>query len=198
MGFPDGSAVKNLPANAGDVYSILVSGYPLDKEMATHSSILAWKIPWTEEPGEQVNMGSRRVRHDLATKQQQQIQSSNLLLGIFLKKTKIWKDMWTLMFSAALFRVAKTWEQLKCPSTEECTKIMECYATQPHKEGNLAICDNVGWPRRYYGKWRFQLLWNIKNEQTQQSRNRLIGTESKLVVTKGEEFGGLGKRGEGD
>ena len=41
-------------------------------------------------------------------------------------------------------------------------------------------------------------MWNIKNELTQQSRNRLIGTESKLVVTKGEEFGGLGKRGEGD
>ena len=153
VSFPGGSAVKNLPANAGDVYSILGSGYPLDKEMATHSSILAWKIPWTEEPGEQVNMGSQRVRYDLATKQQQQIQSSNLLLGIFLKKTKIWKDMWTPMFIAALFRVAKRWEQLKCPSIEECTKIMECYATQPHKEGNLAICDNVGWPRRYYGKW---------------------------------------------
>ena len=43
---------------------------PLEKEMATHSSILAWKIPWTEEPGELQSMGSQRVGHDLATRQQ--------------------------------------------------------------------------------------------------------------------------------
>ena len=40
----------------------------LEQEMATHSNILAWKIPWTEEPGGQQSMGSQRVRHDLATK----------------------------------------------------------------------------------------------------------------------------------
>ena len=39
--------------------------------MATHSSILAWEIPWTEEPGGLESMGSQRVRHDLVTKQQQ-------------------------------------------------------------------------------------------------------------------------------
>ena len=39
----------------------------------THSSILAWEIPWTEEPGGLQSMGSQRVRHDLVTKQQQQI-----------------------------------------------------------------------------------------------------------------------------
>ena len=38
--------------------------YPLEKEMATHSSILAWKIPWTEEPGRLQSMGSQRVGHD--------------------------------------------------------------------------------------------------------------------------------------
>ena len=37
---------------------------PLEEEMATHSSILAWKIPWTEEPGGLQSMGSQRVRHD--------------------------------------------------------------------------------------------------------------------------------------
>ena len=36
----------------------------LEKEMATHSSVLAWKIPWTEEPGRLQSMGSQRVRHD--------------------------------------------------------------------------------------------------------------------------------------
>ena len=43
----------------------------LEKAMATHSSILAWRIPWTEEPGRLQSMGSQRVRHDWATKQQQ-------------------------------------------------------------------------------------------------------------------------------
>ena len=42
----------------------------LEKRMATHSSILAWRIPWTEEPGELQSMGSQRVGHDLATRQQ--------------------------------------------------------------------------------------------------------------------------------
>ena len=40
---------------------------PLEEEMATHSSILAWKIPWTEEPGGLQSVGSQRVGHDLAT-----------------------------------------------------------------------------------------------------------------------------------
>ena len=43
----------------------------LEKEMATHSSILAWEIPWTEEPDGLQSMGSQRVRHDLAIEQQQ-------------------------------------------------------------------------------------------------------------------------------
>ena len=46
---------------------------PLEKKMATHYSILAWKIPWTEEPGRLQSMGSQRVGHNLAIKQQQQI-----------------------------------------------------------------------------------------------------------------------------
>ena len=43
----------------------------MEKEMAGHSSILAWEILWTEEPGGLQSMGSQRVGHDLATKQQQ-------------------------------------------------------------------------------------------------------------------------------
>ena len=45
---------------------------PLEKEMAIHSSILAWEIPWTEEPGGLQCMALQRVRHDIVTKQQQQ------------------------------------------------------------------------------------------------------------------------------
>ena len=42
-----------------------------EKEMATHSSVLAWEIPWTEEPGRLQSVGSQRVQHDLATELQQ-------------------------------------------------------------------------------------------------------------------------------
>ena len=49
--FPGGSVIKNPPANAGDAGSILGREDPLEKEMATHSSILARRIPWAEEPG---------------------------------------------------------------------------------------------------------------------------------------------------
>ena len=54
--------VKNWPASAGDVRdACLILGWedPLEKEMATHSSILAWEIPWTEEPGGIQAMGSQ-------------------------------------------------------------------------------------------------------------------------------------------
>ena len=54
LGFPGGSVVMNLPANVrdtGDMGSIPGLGDPLEKEMATHSSILAWRILWTVEPG---------------------------------------------------------------------------------------------------------------------------------------------------
>ena len=60
-GFPRGTVVKNLPANAGDVGSIPVSGRSLKEEMAIHSSILAWKMPWTEEPGRLQSTGSQRA-----------------------------------------------------------------------------------------------------------------------------------------
>ena len=64
-----GSVVKNLPANAGNVVRSLGWKDPLDKEMESHSSILAWEIPWTEEPGGLWSMGLQRVGHHLATKQ---------------------------------------------------------------------------------------------------------------------------------
>ena len=50
-GFPGGSAGKNPSANAGDMGSILDPGRSPGEEMATHSSILVWEIPWTEKPG---------------------------------------------------------------------------------------------------------------------------------------------------
>ena len=49
----------------------------LEKEMATHFSILAWEIPWTEEPGRLQSMGCKRVGHNLLTKKQQQLMYKN-------------------------------------------------------------------------------------------------------------------------
>ena len=60
--------VKNLPAMQETWVRFLGWEDPLEKEMAIHSSILAWKIPWTEEAGGLQSMGSQRVGHDLATK----------------------------------------------------------------------------------------------------------------------------------
>ena len=56
--------IKRLPAMWETQVRSLGSEDPLEKEMATHSSTLAWKIPWTEEPGGLQFMGSQRVGHD--------------------------------------------------------------------------------------------------------------------------------------
>ena len=71
MGLFGGSVIKNLPANTEDIGLILGSGRSPEKEMATHDSILAWKIPWTEESDKLQFMGSQKSQHNLATKQQQ-------------------------------------------------------------------------------------------------------------------------------
>ena len=56
--------VKNLPAMQETQVRSLNREDPLEKEMANHSSVLAWRIPWMEEPGRLLSMGSQRVRHD--------------------------------------------------------------------------------------------------------------------------------------
>ena len=66
-GFPSGSAVKNLLAMQEPLETWVQSlgqEDPLEKGKATHSSILAWRIQWTEEPGGLQSMGSQRVGHD--------------------------------------------------------------------------------------------------------------------------------------
>ena len=63
-GFPGGSVVKNLPAMQERRVPSLDQEDPLEEGMATHSSNLAGKIPWTEEPGRLQSMELQRVRHD--------------------------------------------------------------------------------------------------------------------------------------
>ena len=64
MGFPGGSAVKNPPAVQETQVLSLGLEDPLEEGRATYSSILAWRIPWTEEPGGLQSMESQRVGHD--------------------------------------------------------------------------------------------------------------------------------------
>ena len=71
--------VKNLSAMQETRVQALGREDSLEKEMTTHSSILAWNIPWTEESGGLQSVGSQRVGHDLVTKQQQQYLHSRLL-----------------------------------------------------------------------------------------------------------------------
>ena len=61
MGLSSGSVVKNSPAMQEPQVRFLGQEDPLEKEMATHSNILAWRIPWTGEPGRLQSMGSQEL-----------------------------------------------------------------------------------------------------------------------------------------
>ena len=78
--------VKNLPAAEDLQIRSLGWEDPLQKEIATHSSVLSWEIPWTEEPGGLQSMGCQRVRHHLVTKQQEEALWPWHVLGAQLKQ----------------------------------------------------------------------------------------------------------------
>ena len=63
-GFPGGSEGKETACNTREWVSISDWEDPLKKEIATHSSVLDWRIPWSEEPGGLQSMGSQRIRHN--------------------------------------------------------------------------------------------------------------------------------------
>ena len=63
-GFPGGSDGKESACSAGELGSVLGSEGPLEEGMATHSRILAWRIPWTEGHGGLLSIESQRIRHD--------------------------------------------------------------------------------------------------------------------------------------
>ena len=67
MGVPGDSVVKNLPAMQETRLQFLGQEDPLEKGIATYSSILVWRNPWTEEPGRLQSLGLQRVGHDLMT-----------------------------------------------------------------------------------------------------------------------------------
>ena len=85
--------MKNPSASAGDLGSIPGQGDPLEKDMATRSSVLAWRTPWTEEAGGLQSMASQRVRHDSAAKhniKSEQLKAVCLLVFI----SEVLKDTW--------------------------------------------------------------------------------------------------------
>ena len=79
--------VKNLPVIQETWVQSLCWEVPLKEGMAPHSSILAWRIPWTEEPGRLQSMGLQRAGHDSATKPQP------------LTDTTTWMNLWRIMLS---------------------------------------------------------------------------------------------------
>ena len=121
-GFTGGSLIKNLPANAGDVGLILGQDDPLEEEMATHSSILAWRIPWTRDPGRLQSMGSQRVGHDLATTQIWMVATIENLLLPYAKKnvpvSPLWSDLQPFI-KGQNFKMHLSWEvSMTCRGTK--------------------------------------------------------------------------------
>ena len=92
--------VKGLPAMWEIRVQSLGCEDPLEKEMATHSSTLAWKIPWTEEPGRLQSMGSQRVGHDWVTSLLlslgKKIQEENICISAHMWYIHSWKKILTL------------------------------------------------------------------------------------------------------
>ena len=103
--------------------------------MATHSIILVWRIPWTQEPGCLQSIGSHGVRHDLSNVAHSTYGLEIPLLDIPMNETIIQKDTCISVFVAVLFTIAKTRKQSKCPLTDEQIKkmwyiyTMEYYST---------------------------------------------------------------------
>ena len=82
MDSPGGSVVKNPPANARDVGSIPGWEDPVEKEMSVLSTILAWEIPWREEPGVLQSIGSQWVGHNLMIKHARTVKLDPIISSI--------------------------------------------------------------------------------------------------------------------
>ena len=100
--------VKRLPTMWETRVQSLGQEDLLEKEMATHYSILAWKIPWMEEPGRLESMGSKRVRHDWVTS----VQFSSVQL---LSRVRLFATPWTEAHQASV-SITNSWSLLKLMS----------------------------------------------------------------------------------
>ena len=145
-GFPGASMVKNLPMQEIRVQSL---GWvdPLEKEIATHSSILAWRFPWTE-PGGLPSMGLQRVRHGLVTKQQHRIQFFLWCGG------KWYISWWTLepLLAERLFQSPALW---KCLCVNQLCCIYFFY-----KHQTPIFSELIGLKKTFFN-WRIIALQNF-------------------------------------
>ena len=121
------------------------------------------------------------------------------LLGMYLDKTFISKDTSTSMSIAALFTIAKTWKQPKCPSTDEWIKMWYIYTMEYYSAiKNNAICSDMNKTRDSHTKSERLTPYDIIYLESNTShkwtylwkRNKLMDLENRLVVAKGEGRGG--------
>ena len=106
---------KESTCNGGDPGSIPGSGRSPGEETATHSSILAWEIPWTEEPGRLQAMGSQRVRYNWATEHTQTLTMSSIFISVPVGRVG---GCWALClwehFPAHMYGGNKNWAPSGC------------------------------------------------------------------------------------
>ena len=120
-------------------------------EKREHSCTVGGNVDWYSHYGEQYG-GFRKLKIELP------YNPAIPLWGIYPEKTIIQKESCITMFTAALFTIARTWKQPKCPSTDEWIKKMWCIYTMEYysaikKEWNNTICSNMDRPRDYHTKW---------------------------------------------
>ena len=102
LGLPDGAVVRNPPIKQETWVQSFHQEDHLEKEMAAHSSILAWEISWTEEPGGQQSMGSQIVGHDLMTK----IQQWNIC---FTRQSRFLTENWISRWKFMMVEIQRSW-----------------------------------------------------------------------------------------
>ena len=123
LGFPGDSDGENFVCNAGNPGSIPRSGRSPGEGMATHSSILAWRIPWTEEPGRLQSMGLQRVRHDWETnsnEEKAELRYTQVLSHF--SRVRLFTNLWTVTYQAPLsigLSRQKSWSGLPWPPPGE-------------------------------------------------------------------------------
>ena len=103
--------VKNLPAMQDTQVQSLGREDALEKGLATHSRILAWRIPWTEEPGGLQSMGLQRVRHDWGTNSTDVPVNENIgtWLEVAMEHRKPWT--WLVTWAYCIFRISSVWQK---------------------------------------------------------------------------------------
>ena len=127
---------------------------PLEKGMATHSSILAWRIPWTEKPGGLQSMGSQRIRHDWATNTHAHTHTNSIYVSIPISQFHMYVLMYDICFSLS---------DLRGFSDSSVGKESSCNAGDPSSIPGLgrSAGEGKGYPLQY--SWASFMAQLVKN-----------------------------------